>query len=407
MGQGGSVDIVATDSITISGTSAALTAEEIASLLDLTGLIDIAEGSDTGIFLRSGISAFSLDQGDADSGSVRVTTNGSLIIQDNAEITTTVLGGGNANNVEVSANSLELRNSARINSRNEGTGFAGDISVATQGLLRSIGGEVSASSDLAGGGDINITTDNLLLSNGSLLSTSVFDSTGGGGDITIDANAFAAIEDSDILANAEFGPGGTININSPAFLATLFESGTATPVGRNPGSFAQFRGNNRVDISADSAGGQSGTVSLSTLVTDEGLNELPTDLIDPTSLIDQRCDLLASQQSQDSQTGQFTVVGRGGLPLTPEQQLEATQLLDDLGPPEMQRSAENVSAEVVTTASAEVASERIVEPLGWRRSEDGRLYLYASASVPETAETHLAQRCGELPSASRSSVSSK
>ncbi|MEO0396533.1 MAG: hypothetical protein AAF243_11190, partial [Cyanobacteria bacterium P01_A01_bin.137] len=131
-----------------------------------------------------------------------------------------------------------------------------------------------------------------------------------------------------------------------------------------------------------------------------------------TSLIDQRCALLASQQSQDNpqdqdnpQTNRFTIVGQGGLPLIPEQQLEATQLLDDLGPQAIQPTTENSNTEIVTIAQPEASSEHIVEPLGWRRSEDGRLYLYSS--VPNNAETLLAQRCAGFPSANISSVSSR
>lgn len=261
-------------------------------------------------------------------------------------------------------------------------------------------GEISASADAAGGGDIGIDTGIAFFNQGSLVSTSVFDSTGGGGNITINADALVLLEDSDILANAELGPGGIITINSPAFLATLFESGQATPVGRNPGSFAPFRGNNRVDISADSASGEGGTVSLPNLVTDEGLNELPIDPIDPSDLIDQSCALLASQQSQEdsqsnAQSNRFTIVGQGGLPLTPEQDLEATQLLDDLGPQEILPITDHVNTDMMSTVQSEVSSERIVEPVGWRRADDGRLYLYSSTSGPENTETLLVQRCSE------------
>lgn len=395
---GGNIMVDATNSIRLRGTSEALSPEQLLELVGNPNVIQLDSLPEDAVVFPSGISAFSSGQvNGAASGEVSIDTS-SLTIEDGAQVSTFALRGANGGPIRVQADRLLLQREGQIISRSEGSGFAGNIDVDITGLLEANGGEFSASSDSGIGSSIALTAENILLRNSSLISSSVFDGTGGGGNINITANAFAVIEDSDILANAEFGPGGSININSPAFLASLFESGRATPVGRNPGSFARFRGNNRVDISADSAGGQSGSISLSTLVTDEGLNELPTDLIDPTSLIDQRCDLLASQQSQDGQTGQFTVVGRGGLPLTPEQQLEATQLLDDLGPQEIQPNTENANAEVVTTAPSEIASEQIVEPLGWRRSDNGRLYLYASASASETAESHLAQRCGELSS---------
>ena len=409
---GGNIIVNATDSIRLSETSEALSPEQLLELAGNPNAISPDSISEGAIVFPSGISAFSGGQGNAAaSGEVRIDT-GSLTIEEGAQVSTFALKGANGGPIRLQADDFLLQRGGQVISRSEGSGFAGDIDVDIDRLLEANGGEFSASSDSGIGSSVTLTAQNILLRNSSLISSSVFDGTGGGGNINIDADAFAVIEDSDILANAEFGPGGTININSPAFLATLFESGQATPVGRNPGSFARFRGNNRVDISADSAGGQSGNVSLPNLVTDEGLNEIPINLIDPTSLIDQRCDLLASQQSQediqsqgDTQANRFTIVGRGGLLLTPEQQLEATQLLDDLGPQTIQPTTENSNTEIVTTAQPEASPERIVEPMGWQRSEDGRLYLYSSVS--DNAETLLAQRCVGFPSANLSSVSSR
>lgn len=199
------------------------------------------------------ISAFSdnLSIGNAPSGNIILNT-GELIIRDGAEVTTATLGRGEGGDIRVQANSLSLSNNGSITTRSTGqvnAGNAGDINLTLQGNLRSNGGIISATSEQAGGGNIDINADDIRLRDGSLISTSVFDSTGGGGNIAIDSTVFLAIEDSDILANAEAGPGGNITINSSAFLADLFSSGVAVPVGRNPGDLAQFRGNGRNDIS--------------------------------------------------------------------------------------------------------------------------------------------------------------
>ncbi|MGP1373849.1 MAG: hypothetical protein ACTS3T_13555, partial [Almyronema sp.] len=234
------------------------------------------------------------------------------------------------------------------------------------------GGEISASSDQAGGGNIGIAANVFFLNNGSLVSSSVFDSTGGGGNISINSRAFVAIEDSDILANAELGEGGNIFINSPAFLADLFSSSRATPVGRNPGSFARFRGNGRVDISVDSASGSTGDLSLPNLVTDEGLAELPLDLSDPTGLIDRSCQSLGR-----SNRNEFVVTGQGGLPTDPNQRLEEEGFLEDLGPETLATTAEEVHSPVTQPE----LPERIVEPQGWMQNEAGEIRLVAA--VPE------------------------
>ncbi|MBE9066865.1 filamentous hemagglutinin N-terminal domain-containing protein [Leptolyngbya cf. ectocarpi LEGE 11479] len=317
-----------------------------------------------------------------------------LVIENESEVRTATANDSPGGDIIITADRALLQNGVSLLSRAEEQGEAGDIEVNASERLRISAGEISASADAAGGGDININGGLVFLNQGSLLSTSVFDSNGGGGDITMTADALVVLEDSDILANAEFGPGGIISINSPAFLATLFESGSATPVGRNPGSFAQFRGNDRVDISADSAGGQTGTVSLPSLVTDEGLNELPINLIDPTNLIDQRCNLLVSQQRQED--NQFVVVGRGGLPVTPSENLREESLIEDLGPTVEGNTAYPIEPHQTTavhaTSSPNLDLQVIAEPHGWARNAEGRLVLYSN-TVPAEPSTLAMSSC--------------
>lgn len=259
---GGNVTVNASDSIELIGTSA-------------VGILP----NGVATVVPSGISSFSLQLGSADGGDVNLTT-GNLTIQDSAEVTT----------------------------RSEGKGKAGDISANVRNNLRLSRGNITATSLQAGGGDINLTADDTRLSNSSLISTSVKESTGGGGNITINSKVFLAIEDSDILANAEAEPGGDIFINSDAFLADIFSRGAAVPVGRNPGDFARFRNNDRVDISADSRTGKRGTVTYPNIEQIRGVPALPSDLVDAEGLIDRHC----SSNSSAKQSS-FTITGCGGL----------------------------------------------------------------------------------------------
>ena len=305
-----------------------------------------------------------------------------LVVENFSAVATVTFNESQGGDIRIISDQVLVQESSFL-SQAEGLGPAGDIEIISDERLTVSAGDISASSDAAGEGDIDIDTGIAFFNQGSLLSTSVFDSTGGGGNITINADALVLLEDSDVLANAEFGPGGIITINSPAFLATLFDSGQATPVGRNPGSFAPFRGNNRVDISADSAAGEAGTVSLPNLVTDEGLNELPIDRIDPSNLIDQRCDLLVSQQTQED--NQFVVIGRGGLPTTPNESLSDESLIEDLGPtieggiayPIIDDSQQTVAAD--PDSNSDLGLQVISEPQGWARNSEGRLVLYSKA----------------------------
>ncbi|HAA33200.1 MAG TPA: hypothetical protein DCE56_42620, partial [Cyanobacteria bacterium UBA8553] len=358
-GLGGTVTVNASESIELIGTSADGTFASGVSAYSRPPLVDF----DANVW-----------QGDKNSGGVNLTTN-QLIIRDGAEVTTAVEGTsytGNSGDVNVQANSLSLNNRGRIVSRNQGGGFAGNINLSIKDTLQTNGGEISASSDQSGAGNINISANDIRLRNGSLVSSSVFDSTGGGGNISIQSEIFLALEDTDILANAQAGPGGDITINSPAFLADLFSSRKATPVGRNPGSFAQFRGNGRVDISADSQSGTSGTVTLPTLDLTRGLTQLPSDLVDAEGLIDRRCSPGgAAQQSS------FTVTGRGGLPPSPNEPLRGETVIADwitLDSEGEKRDRSNSTANPTSTTP-----QQLVEAQGWVIAPNGQVILTAEA----------------------------
>jgi filamentous hemagglutinin family protein len=391
--------------------------EVVAQLREIVNLVDQSDFSqgNSGNLTVLATDSVTLDYGilstlaqrKASGGKLSVQT-GQLTIQNNADISSASFGKGNGGAIEVQANSLNLRNNGLISSRSEGQGAAGDITIRLNGNLQANRGEITATSFLAGGGDVNITARDILLRNGSLISTSVFDSTGGGGNITIRSRSFVALEDSDILANAEFGPGGNIFISSPAFLAALFRSGRATPVGRNPGSFGQFRGNGRVDISADSRFGQSGTVVYPNVDPGRGLVALNTRLVDPTTQFDRRCEF-GSSFARSS----FIVTGRGGFPTDPtdilrdeEAQLGDSDWIDleelrrknretnraratDGATDEMDGAETDRKAEAVNRRmSGKVAQTpvRIVEAQGIIQTPDGRIYLVADVPAQAMSE---------------------
>ncbi|WP_346290130.1 filamentous hemagglutinin N-terminal domain-containing protein [Sphaerothrix gracilis] len=399
-GAGGNVNVVASESIELTGTSEPITLEDleaaiasnpVARVIFSDGEVDpsqlpgqfginiiVNDPNFSGV-VPSKISTLGQLGSEGNSGNISVTT-GNFTVSNGAEVATAAFGDGDGGQVNLQANNLTIANTGRVISRAQGQGTAGGINIQVNNSLTASGGEISASSDRAGGGNIGVNAGVFFLNRGSLVSSSVFDSTGGGGNIDISSSAFVAIEDSDILANAEFGPGGNISINSPAFLADLFSNSRATPVGRNPGSFAQFRGNGRVDISVDSASGTSGNTSLPDLVTDEGLAELPIDLSDPTGLIDRSCQALGR-----SERNEFVVTGQGGLPSDPSQRLEEEGFLEDLGPHALQQDSLGGSQPASNLAEP---PERIIEPQGWTRDETGEIRLVAtvSAAAPDLHE---------------------
>ena len=298
---------------------------------------------------------------------------GQLGIQDSAAVSSATFGQGLGGDVQLQANSISLTDSGRITSRSEGSSNAGNIAINLRDTLQSSAGEIVATATQAGGGKVEITASDIRLRNSSLISSSVFDSTGGGGNININSKIFLALEDSDILANAVDGRGGNITIKSPVFLADIFTDGKAEAVGRNPGDFSRFRGNDRVDISAEATGsGTSGTVILPTIDLTRGLTQLPSDLVDAEGLIDRRCSPGgAAQQSS------FTVTGRGGLPPSPNEPLRGDAVTAEwisINSEREKRDRPNPTPNPTSTTP-----NQLVEAQGWVIGSNGQVILTAQA----------------------------
>ncbi|MBD2516051.1 filamentous hemagglutinin N-terminal domain-containing protein [Nostoc sp. FACHB-973] len=293
-------------------------------------------------------------------GGILLQTN-RLSITDRADVSSATLGQGRGGDIQVQANSLLLTNTGRVNSISEGTGNAGNIFIDITDKLQANQGQIKATSILSGGGDININARDIRLRNSSEITTSVFNGTGGGGNIDIQSEIFVALEDSDILANADAGTGGNITINSPVFVAQFFSSG------RNPGDFAQFRGNGQVDISADSRLGESGEVVIKSIDPIRNLTSLPQIPVD--SEIAEGCYSPTQTQSK------FVVTGRGGLPTNPKDVLTSDAVQVDWV--SLKPNPEN---RPTASINNQTTPESIVEAAGWIINAKGEVIL--TANVP-------------------------
>ncbi|MBT9314838.1 two-partner secretion domain-containing protein [Leptothoe spongobia] len=336
-------------------------------------------------------------------GSIIINAIGSATL-DNSLINTDTDGSGRAGSIDIQTPRLNIQNEARVtaetnSSVREGAGgtvnieadkvnFSGNetaISVSTSGpatagniILKPIssdsidittvgeGPQISAStgpgSSGAGGnivirdadvakldntelvtsgngsgsaGSILIENVDLLLTRrGSLILAEASD-TGGGGNVFIDAGFAFTIpeEDNDILATANSGQGGTVDITANLIIG-FREVEQFSPT---------LRGNRISDISASSNSGIDGIVNLDADPNPE-LTELPTDLADPANRIAQGCST-ANRTTTDSSTGDFTVTGRGGQLLSPEDIADDDAPLDDLGPDIIQSEPSTSDAE--------------------------------------------------------------
>jgi filamentous hemagglutinin family protein len=372
-----------------------------------------------GVFSPSLLSAATIGAGNA--GSLRVST-GSLAIRDGGRLDASTVGAGNAGSVTVNATeSVEIRGTvpgsvspslvissanlvdailqqayglppvpsgtsgditintprltvsdgAQVTVRNDGRGDAGTLAVRSGSIFLDNKSGLTAATESGEGGNINLQVrDLLLLRNNSQISATA-GGTGNGGNLTIDAPVIAALENSDISANAFQGAGGNIQISTSGIFGSEYR---VAPTANS-------------DITASSQFGVSGTVTISNPEADpsSGLVELPANLTDPAGEIVTGC---AADRGN-----RFAVSGRGGLPEDPSQTLRGATLWSDLRP--VRTSSASVVERRILSYSGENSQSPIVEATGWVIDEKGRVRLVAnSPDVTLQEGWQKAGRCG-------------
>jgi len=326
----------------------------------------------------------SIGAGAGNGGNLNIQT-GSLRVTDGAQLAASTFGSGNAGNVEVNADSVELagfnqggrsglfanaiqndgnggnimltthqltiRDGATINVSNfqsqgtvpPGKGAAGNIQINAPVLLIQNQGTITADTNSGDEGNITIQSQNFQIRQGSQISTNARNS-GDGGNITITTDTLLASENSSITANARQGFGGRVVVNA---------EGIFTP---------------ESDITASSELGPAfnGTVKLNTPDVDpsQGLVQLPGNFTDRSRQIASGC--AATQQNR------FVVSGRGGLPENPTQTLRGQTVWTDVR--DLSGQLSNTKA---TSSNYQPKSngQQIVEAQEFMISADGTVHL--------------------------------
>jgi len=241
-------------------------------------------------------------------GDIRFNLSDTLLIDDSTLTSSTEQGStGQGGNIEVNATSsnleIRLQNESQLAVNSEGQGQGGNISLTGQRLTLKEASQINATTLSSDGGNVTLTLgDLLLLRNGSEISTTagISGAGGNGGEIlvTVADGLIVALpdENGDITANAFEGNGGNIEIAAGGIVGLQFRP-ELTPLS---------------DITASSEIGLDGVVQLNTpeLEPNQGLVELPVELIDPSNQISTSC-LVAADNS-------LTVSGRSGLPDSPD-----------------------------------------------------------------------------------------
>jgi len=299
--QGGTLDVTASESVKLSGTSA-------------NGKVF------SGLFAQT--------EGSGAAGNLKIAT-GQLLVLDGAVVSASSTSGATgqggtldvtaSDSVKLSGTSADGKIFSGLYAENLGMGAAGNLKIATGQLQVLDGAVVSASTSSGQGGNITLRAQDLLvLRRGSnISSTAGTANTGGdGGNITIDTPFIVAVpsEDSNITANAFKGKGGFIQITAQGVFG-LERSENLTKLG---------------DITAFSQQKPelNGIVEINTpdVEPSRGLIPLPAEPVDVTGLIAQGCSAGGGQGASE-----FIITGRGGLPPTPRETLSSDTVLEDWG----------------------------------------------------------------------------
>ncbi len=372
-GTGGTLIVDATESIEVSGQSldgsndSALFSQSVGetatgnggNLQVKTGLLVIRDGG------RVSVSA--IDGSTGKGGNLSITAS-QLVevagIGTNAEgqvqpstLASISQGSGDAGNVTIQTNRLNVRNGAEVNVSSENTGNAGNLEINASTISLNNEGKLIANSKAgrSGGNIILQDLESLKLGDNSVISTNA-GGEGNGGNITIVTDLLTALGNSSITAQAEgAGDGGNIRIKTQGFFVS-------------PDS----------EISATSQKGVDGVVEIDRLENDpeNALLTLPAEPVNISGLIAQGCSSGAGSIARRS--SEFVITGRGGLPPTPKEASRSDFAVADLGKPV---EAEATQAKVVApTNQKHLESTPLVEAQGWVIGSKGEVIL--TASVP-------------------------
>ena len=269
------------------------------------------------------------------------------------------MGKGNAADININTSSLFVANGAEISVESLGQGNAGNLEIQANAVALSNGASLFASTPVNTGGNINLQiAENLILRDNSTISALALEDADGG-NITIDADFVIAFlnQNNDIIASATSGMGGNIKINTNAIFGGLEER-------------RSIPDNNTNDIDPSSELGVDGTIEINELEVNptEALEELPTEVIDLASLVEQNL----CQQGKGSE---FIVTGKGGVASSPTQARDGSVGEVDLVKPVFSEAGGAGEAREAREAGE---AREIVEAKGWIVNDRGMVELVAN-----------------------------
>lgn len=304
-------------------------------------------------------------RGTGTAGNLSIQTR-KLLVQDGGVVSAETFGVGKGGDLNITTGLLDVLDSGTItvgsNSNDSAAKGAGNLTINADSISLDRG-ELKASTRGGNGGNIKLQDLNLLLMrDNSKISAEAVDAANGG-NIDIDSDLIVTVpaENSDILANAFGGNGGSISIKASGIFGLKYRDRPTDTTS---------------DINASSQFGVDGAVEINTLDFDpsQGLIELQAAPVDISALIAQGC-----PASVGARASKFVITGHGGLPDNPSDTLSSDAVWLDLVtlPTPENRSNPNVSNHPTNTTPTP-----LLEAQGWITGKNGEVIL--TATTPTT-----------------------
>ncbi len=203
-------------------------------------------------------------------------------------------GAGAASDIEINADSVLVADLSTISVSSFGIGNAGNLNLRANRLELLRGGSVQGTVTAAQEGNLSFTTGALILRNSRIITDAQGTSTGSNINITTDT--LTLLENSQITANAKAGRGGNIFINAQGI----------------------FRSDNSI-ITASSELGIDGLIQIRSpaVNVNDNLVTLSVKFADSTNGLSGNCLSQGKGTDPTSQRSSFQIVGNGGIPRNP------------------------------------------------------------------------------------------
>ena len=338
-------------------------------LINASNSVQISSNS----FIQSNVS----EGGSGRGGELKIQTR-ELNISSGGQLSTSTFGLGDGERIEIFSESIFIdgerggRTSgifSRVNERAQGN--AGEIEITTNNL--NISDEAQVDISIFGqtdseteNGNLNIKVkDFISLRNQSLISAQATGNNNGG-NIIIDADSGFILafpnQNNDIIAKAEQGNGGNINIFTQAIFG--LEERLSTPP------------NQTNDIDASSEFGLQGDFTLNTPDFDPttGLINLPASVGDAS-------DQISQNPCQQGVGSQFIVSGKGGLPPSPTETLGSNEVEVGLVEPLLRQGNEGTRRQGEAKQTGEDVVTEAVPAMGWVFNDKGEVTLTAYSNT--------------------------